>query len=138
MKLSYKNKFLRVCGGLALLVGLYEAVSRAFDLFAITFPSSLVAMVILYFLLLFKIIPLWVVEDACKLILKFMPLYFVPILVGIMTYKELLAGKICSILSALVLSAAITMLATAFCVEFLQKRKCGAKEKEDNQSERIL
>ena len=136
MKLSYKNKFLRVCGGLALLVGLYEAVSR--DLFAITFPSSLVAMVILYFLLLFKIIPLWVVEDACKLILKFMPFYFVPILVGIMTYKELLAGKICSILSALVLSAAITMFATAFCVEFLQKRKCGAKEKEEKQSERIL
>ena len=100
MKLLYKNKFLRVCGGLALLVGLYEAVSRIFDLFAIAFPSSLVAMVILYFLLLFKIIPLWVVEDACKLILKFMPLYFVPILVGIMAYKELLAGKICSILTA--------------------------------------
>ena len=138
MKLLYKNKFLRVCVGLALLAGLYESAARVFDFFGIAFPPSLVAMVILYFLLLFKILPLWVVEDACKLVLKFMPLYFVPILVGIMSYKELLAGKICSIFSALILSAAITMLATAFCVEFLQKRKCGAKGKEENKSERIL
>lgn len=138
MKLLYKNKFLRVCVGFALLAGLYESAARVFDFFGIAFPPSLVAMVILYFLLLFKILPLWVVEDACKLVLKFMPLYFVPILVGIMSYKELLAGKICSIFSALILSAAITMLATAFCVEFLQKRKCGAKGREENKSERIF
>lgn len=138
MKSLAKSKLLRVLFGFALLVGLYEAVSGVFGFFGIAFPSSLAAMIIMYFLLLFKIVPLWVVEDACKLVLKFMPLYFVPILVGIMSYKELLAGKICSIFSALVLSALITMLATAFCVELLQKRKRRAKDKEEIHDERIL
>jgi holin-like protein len=109
--------------GFAFLTLLYEACVWLMAYLNIAFPGALVAMLVLYLLLESKLLPLWIVESACRRLLEFMPLYFVPFLVGIMAYREILAGKILGIFGSVIVSAAITIALTGLAVEFIARKR---------------
>ena len=109
--------------GFAFLTLLYEASSRLMAYLGVAFPGALVAMLVLYLMLLSGLLPVWVVESACRRLLEFMPLYFVPFMVGIVSYRALLAGKILPMLGAIVLSGAVTVALTGIAVELIARRK---------------
>ncbi len=121
--------------GLAFIVALYELCALFTQHFKIAFPASIIAMLILYLLLILKMVPLSLVESACKTLLKFMPLYFIPFLVAIMGFKELLASSFWEIFFAVFLSSCITIIFTGLAVElFLNKQKEAEKIKESEDS----
>lgn len=109
--------------GFLVLVGLFELASRFVEWAGIPFPGALLAMLALYAGLSLGVVPLKLVECACRRLMEFMPLYFVPILVGITAYRGLLAGKLLPIISAVLISSAATIACTGCCVEFLHRRR---------------
>lgn len=115
-----KFYFVRLVLGLVLLVLIFEVCDFFVKFLGIKFPSSLIAMMLLYLLLHSKILPLWTVEDACKKMLEYMPICFVPVCVGIASYKSIFAGKLIPLFTTLFLSCLITILFTASSVEFVK------------------
>lgn len=103
--------------GFVILAVLFESFKFAFAKFEINFPPSLAAMIALFILLRAKILPAKFVENACVIMTNNMMFYFVPFLVGIMSYKEMLRGKILSMGGALLVSVIITMGLTALAIQ---------------------
>lgn len=100
----------------AFFVAFLELFKFAFDKFSIRFPAPLGAMIAFFLLLLTGIVPAKYVERTCAILTKNMMFYFIPFVVGIMSYKEMLRGKILQMGLALLLGVIVTMAITAFAV----------------------
>ena len=103
----------RLLGGfgvifLFLLLG--QGVSRFFQL---PVSGSVIGMVLLALALGSGILPLTLVEDASKLLLQHLSLFFVPAGVGLLAYGALLKGNWIPIALAIVGGTMVTQLATA-------------------------
>lgn len=88
-------------------------------------------MLLLFALLSFNILPLRYVEDACKLLLKNMPLYFIPIMVGLVAYRKLLSENAFGIFAAVMISTVLTLSLTAILVEKIQNFRLARLAKKD-------
>lgn len=64
----------------------------------ITFPAPILGIVVLFVLLKTKIIKEESVKDFCEFMLKYMILFFIPALVGIVAYKEIIYKNLYPIL----------------------------------------
>ncbi len=115
--------FLRSVAGFAVLCILALLSKYLLEYCHIPFPPPLLGMMILFLLLKFKIVPLKLIEPICKFILQNMVVLFVPILVGLMAYKDVLQKDAIAIFSAVFLSMVLTMSLTALAVEGVIKLK---------------
>ena len=57
------------------------------------------------------------VKDICNLLLKYMPLLFVPLFVGIISYYSILQKNLIPIAMNVILTTTITLIVTAIFVE---------------------
>lgn len=89
--------------------------------FQIIFPAPILGIIVLFLLLQFKIIKEDIVKNICEFLLKYMPLLFIPFLVGIVSYYGLIEKQLIPILFNIVVSAILTMVITAFTVENIIK-----------------
>jgi holin-like protein len=105
-------------------------------LFSLSFPSSVVSMILLFFLLLFR----WVRQEQIQGFVRFlqqnMALLFVPAGVAIMENYSYLKGNVLPFLLVCVISTIVTFAVTAYTVQFtaaLQRRrtKPQTNQKED-------
>lgn len=117
-----KDKFIYLIIGFLILIALQYTGGLIAQLMGLKFPSALMGMILFALLLHFKILPERLIEHACKLLLDKMVLFFVPIFVGIVLYFDLIAKNIIPILSSIVISTLITMIATAIIVDFIVER----------------
>jgi holin-like protein len=116
------NKFFLVVGlGIIFLLNFLSVYFVSF--FHIHFPSPLIGLIVLAVLLQFKIIPIHWIEDSCNLLLKNMGLFFVPLLVGIVLYSQLIADNMIPIIFTIILSSIIIICTTGKSVEYLVIRK---------------
>lgn len=106
--------------GFALLCVLYKLCDLFVKYFGIPFPGALLAMLILFFLLSFGVLPIKFIEGACKALLSHMPLYFVPILVGLIAYRQLLSENAFGIFGSVMISTVLTLSITGILVEKIQ------------------
>lgn len=83
----------------------------------IVFPSPILGIIILTICLQFKIIKSEWIKDICDLLLKNMPLLFVPLFVGIIAYYGLIEKNLLPILINVFVTATITLIVTAFFVD---------------------
>lgn len=95
--------------------------------FSINFPASLIGMLIFAILLYFKIIPIKWVKQACSLLLSNMVLFFVPIVVGITLYLDILAQNLLALCLVVMLSTMLTMVITGLVVDFFVNLKSEVK-----------
>ena len=61
------------------------------------------------------------IKNICEFLLKYMPLLFIPFLVGIVSYYGLIEKQLVPIVLNIAISAVLTMVITAFVVESIIK-----------------
>lgn len=115
-----KRKHLATLLGFCFLCALYMLCDFFVKFVGLPFPGALLAMLILFLLLNFKIVSLEFVEGACKLLLAHMPLYFVPIMVGLVAYKKMLSESAAGIFGAVMISTVLTLAASGVLVQKVQ------------------
>lgn len=114
--------------GLTIIFGV-QKISEFFAMkFSINFPASLIGMFIFSVLLYFKIIPIKWVKSACNLLLSNMVLFFVPIVVGITLYFDILAQNLLALCLVVMLSTMFTMVLTGLVVDYFVNLKSGANK----------
>lgn len=87
----------------------------------ITFPSSVISMILLFLFLLSKVLKPEHIKEKTNFLLKNMAFFFIPAGVGIMNYYDVLKGSILKIFIICLITTIITFLATAYTVKFVMK-----------------
>ena len=83
----------------------------------IPFPAPILGIIVLFVLLQFNIIKRDWIKDICELIFKYMPLLFIPLAVGIVSYYSFIEKNFLPIIINVVGTTTITLLLTAMFVE---------------------
>ena len=89
-------------------------------------PGNVLAMVILFLLLLFKVIPLDCVADTSDFLLANMAFLFIPATVSVFFKYEVFAGALWRLLIVCIIATILTSLSAGFTVKFVlqwQNRK---------------
>lgn len=82
--------------------------------FGLPMPGSIVGFVLLFTALALKIYPLRWIESGARLLLAFLPLYFIPATVGIIDYGTLFAGWGIWLIPIVAVSTLLTMAAAGW------------------------
>ena len=85
----------------------------------ICFPSPLLGLILLAILLKLKLIPLILLEDISEFLLNKMPLFFVPLFVGIILYSHLILTNFWGISLIIFFTTFFTMILSALLVDFI-------------------
>ena len=115
-----KEFFSYISGFLILVFILFvcNIISRSI---AFVIPTPILGIIVLFLLLQFKIIKEERIKNICEFLLKYMPLLFIPFLVGIVSYYGLIEKQLVPIVLNIAISAVLTMVITAFVVESIIK-----------------
>lgn len=89
--------------------------------FRFILPAPIMGLILMAFLLQTNIIKKEWVKDICELLLKNMPLLFVPLFVGIIVYYSVIEKNLIPILINVIFTATLTIYATALIVENIIK-----------------
>lgn len=81
------------------------------------FPAPILGIVVLFVFLQLNIIRRDWIKDICSLILKYMPLLFIPLAVGIVSYYGIIEKNLIPILINVIGTTTLTLLLTALFVE---------------------
>lgn len=103
--------------GFFILCFIQFACNFVMKLTHIVFPAPILGIIVLFLLLQFKIIKREWIEDICALMLKYMPLLFVPLAVGIISYYGIIEKNLIPILINVIGTTTLTLLLTAMFVE---------------------
>ena len=94
------------------------------------FPGSVIAMILLFLLLLFKVLKVEHIEEKASVALNNMAFFFIPAGVGVMEYFDILGAYLVPFLVICVVSTILTFAVTAWTVtgvmrlqEYIAKRK---------------
>lgn len=109
--------------GLTILLLLNILSGYITKIFHINFPSPLLGMIILVVLIQLKILPLKLVEDGCKFLLDNIGLFFVPIVVGVVIYLNVISQNALTILTSILTSTVIIICSTGLAVDYLLRKK---------------
>ncbi|MBF7957375.1 CidA/LrgA family protein [Rahnella victoriana] len=96
---------------------------------SIPLPANIVGMVILFVAMLTKVIPVRYVRRGSSLLLSEMLLFFIPAVVAIINYFDILENEGIRILVVIVLSTTIVLSATAYIVDKVFKYELRKREK---------
>ncbi len=101
------------------------------NMLTIPFPGSVLAMVILFLCLIFKLIKVEQIDAAADFLLKNMVLLFIPSTVSIISYVGVLEDIIFKFLFICIVTTIITFICTAYSVKLtmyiMNKFKGGTK-----------
>ncbi len=87
------------------------------NMLPIPFPGSVLAMIILFLCLIFKLIKVEQIDIAADFLLKNMVLLFIPSTVSIISYVGVLEGVVFKFLFICIITTVITFFCTAYSVK---------------------
>lgn len=97
----------------------------------IPFPGSVMAMILLFLCLLFRLIKIEQIDTVSDFLLKNMPLLFIPSTVSFISYLDVLQGVMFKFLFICIITTVITFFCTAYSVKLtmyiIDKCKGGAR-----------
>lgn len=111
------SKIMKYLIGFMILCAIQFACNFFVKFFNFVFPSPILGIIVLFILLQTNIIKRDWIKDICSLLLKYMPLLFVPLAVGIIAYYGIIEKNLIPILLNIVVTVTITLLLTAIFVE---------------------
>ena len=120
--------------GFVVILVIFYACKFIMEILGLKFPPSLVAMLALFFLLQLKIIPLWWVEKTGEFLLKYVVLFFVPILVVLPDSYNIVKDNLGAVIIGIGLGGALTLITTALAVEKLHKYRISRGVKDDDEN----
>lgn len=112
-------KLLRQLGIVLSIAFLGDFFSRTFNL---PIPGNVLGMIILLCLLLFKIVKVEMIDDISDFLLGYLPFFFIPSGIGLISNLDLLKDKGLAILLICTLSTIITIIVTGLTVQFVKRR----------------
>ena len=111
---------MKILKQVAILFGLCWVSLVIEKLLPITFPSSVIALVLLLILLL-RVVNVDHVREKSDFLLGNLPFFFIPATVGIIQYKETILSNATAFLVVCVVSMVVTFAATAWAVQLTMK-----------------
>ncbi|WP_018932575.1 CidA/LrgA family protein [Gracilibacillus lacisalsi] len=121
-------KYLKIILQISVLFLFYyigEAIQSAFSLFI---PGSIIGMLLFFALLTFKLIRVEWVADGIDLLIKDMPIFFVPVTVGVVQYLEFFYGKGSLMIPLVILSTFLTVGISSCITSLLLKKEVDAHD----------
>lgn len=103
--------------GFIILCAIQFACNMFIKIFNIPFPAPIMGIIVLFLLLQLNILKREWIKDICELMLKYMPLLFVPLSVGIVAYYGIIEKNLIPILINVIGTTTLTLLLTAMFVE---------------------
>lgn len=94
-----------------------------YSLLPFPIPATIYGLVIMLFLLCFKIIPLHAVKETAEFLIKIMPVMFIPAGVGLIVYWSQLKEFLIPICVIIVVSSILVMLVTGKVSDLLIRKK---------------
>lgn len=122
-------KFLKLFLQILILCGFFIFGNWVHEFFQLPFPGSIIGLVLLWAALTFKVIPLKWVESGSFLILSYLPLYFIPPIVGAMNYGHIFIGKGLFLIFITIASTLLTLITSGWISQFLAKQSAKKKER---------
>lgn len=117
------NRYLRLALELCGLGALWGLGSWLATALALPVPGGVVGLAMLLLLLAARIVePEWL-QNGVRLLLGEMLLFFIPALLSLLDYGPLLRQEGVRILFAILLSTVLTMVATAYTVDWMFRRR---------------
>lgn len=98
-------------------------INKVAEMLHLPIPGSILGIILLFLMLQFKIIKLEWVDLGSKWLLAEMLLFFIPPVVGVMEYKELMLANGIKIIVVLLLSLLAVMVVTGMLAEKLSARE---------------
>lgn len=86
-------------------------------------PSTILGMILFLLLLYFKIIKIEWVEGISKVLIKYLPIFFIPTIVGVIEKTDLLRGNIVKLLIIILISTILILMSSSIVVDKLVKRR---------------
>ncbi|WP_066158939.1 CidA/LrgA family protein [Halalkalibacter krulwichiae] len=105
---------------LSIFYGGGVAIQRWLDL---PIPGSIIGMLLLFLALLSKVLPVRFIEEGSALLLKHMPLLFLPVTVGILQFLDVFAGSGILLILITLISTIMVMMISSLIGQKLIKRK---------------
>ena len=117
------NRYLRLALELCALGGLWGVGTLLANYFAWPVPGGVVGLALLLLLLAARLVePEWL-QGGVRLLLGEMLLFFIPALLSLLDYGPLLRQEGVRIMLAILLSTVLTMVATAYTVDWMFRRR---------------
>ena len=110
-------RFLKLVLGFGILCLVLALCNLVLTLLNFNFPAPIMGIILLAVLLRFNIIKKEWVKDICELFLKYMPLFFVPLFVGIIVYYGMIEENLVPILVNVVVTTSLVIIVSALFVE---------------------
>jgi holin-like protein len=92
-------------------------------------PGSIIGMFLLLLALILKVFPLNWIETGANFLLVYLPLVFIPTIVGIMNYSYLFAGTGMILLFVIMVSTLFVMISAGLTSQLLANKTKKRKEK---------
>lgn len=96
--------------GLLIILAILYFCTLILKLLKINFPAPILGIIVLFALLKTKIIKENLIKDFCEFILKYMILFFIPAVVGIMNYFDILSDNLAPILMTIFITTALVIV----------------------------
>ncbi|MCF6138333.1 CidA/LrgA family protein [Pseudalkalibacillus berkeleyi] len=106
-----------------LLYGIYLVGVWIQESFHLTMPGSMIGMLLLFILLLTKMMPLAWVQEGCHFLLSHLPLFFIPVTVGVMEFGFVFKGKGLLLIPVVLASTILVMVISAKILEWLMSKE---------------
>ncbi|SFM45299.1 holin-like protein [Gracilibacillus orientalis] len=116
-------KYLKIILQISLLFLFYyigEAIQSAFSLFI---PGSIIGMLLFFTLLSGRLIKVEWIADGIDLLMRDMPIFFVPVTVGVVQYLDFFYGKGSLLIPLVMLSTFLIIGISGFVTSLLLKKE---------------
>lgn len=124
---------LRVLAQIGLIVAIWLLAVEISSRFLPAVPPSVSGIAIALALMALGLLRREWVADGASWLLREMLLFFIPVVIAVLQYRQLLEGRILAILCVIAGSTACVMLATAFTVDFVWRLDARRHNTEDTQ-----
>ena len=115
------EKTLRLAVQCLLLVAVSHAADLAVAAMRLPVPSNAVGMLVLFLLLHYRVLNLEQVNAGATLLVRHLAFFFIPIAVGLMAYRELLAATGLALLLVIAASALGGMVIAGLVAQLMKK-----------------
>ena len=120
---------MNIMGELAMIFGICLVGEGVAALLPVTFPASVISMVLLMVLLLTGVVKDRHIQKVSHFLVANMAFFFLPSFVGLLEHMELLKSQLVPLLLIVVLTTPVVYLVTGWTVQLFLR--CCQKKKED-------
>ena len=98
-------------------------------------PASIIGLVLLFICLQFKWIKVDYIKDGANFLIGFMTLFFIPPIVGIIDYPELISVSGSLLVASVIISTLFVLLTTSMICQWIEKKELAMKGKKEGEVE---